>query len=121
MSSASFTTQRFYTCGVPGCKNKGTVGLPSNAAVKEEWYRILHLSRKSKSHRICLDHFDGRDIGISGTTLKRNVIPKRNLPLNSVSLHTTNTVLSFLTYFLSLFFYHLSFSFPDFFFFSLFL
>ena len=96
MASTSFTTKQTKPCGVPGCKNKGTVGLPSNAGVKEQWYQILHLSRKSKSHRICLDHFDGRDIGISGTTLKRNVIPKRNLPLNSVSLHTTNTVLSIL-------------------------
>ena len=73
---------RYHTCGVPGCENKGTFMLPPKEPIREDWYRILHLSRKSNSHRICGDHFDARDIGISGTKLRRNVKPTRNLPLN---------------------------------------
>ena len=92
---------RQYICGVPGCNNKGTFGVP-NGPLREDWYRILQLSRKSNSHRICADHFHGRDIGISGKKLRANVIPTRNLPLNLVSLHTTNTVFPILSSYLNL-------------------
>ena len=76
---------RYHTCGVPGCENKGTFMLPPKEPIREDWYRILHLSRKSNSHRVCGDHFDARDIGISGTKLRRNVKPTRNLPLDQNS------------------------------------
>ena len=94
---------RQYICGVPGCNNKGTFTLPTKGPVREDWYRILHLSRKSNSHRICGDHFDARDIGISGKKLRRtDVRPTRNLPLISVSLHATNTVFPILSSYLNL-------------------
>ena len=79
-----------HICGVPGCNNRGTITLPSSEPRREQWYQILQLSRNSSSHRICVEHFDGRDFGISGQKLRRNgnILPSRNLPLNSVGVHT---------------------------------
>ena len=71
-----------HTCGVPGCKNKGTLCLPPIGPLRDDWYRLLQLSTNSQSHRICGIHFDPCDLGKSGKKKRRDVKPTRNLPLN---------------------------------------
>ena len=71
-----------HTCGVPACKNKGTLCLPPIGPLRDDWYRLLQLSTNSQSHRICGIHFDPCDLGKSGKKKRRDVKPTRNLPLN---------------------------------------
>ena len=77
---------RPIVCGVPCCTNKGKFYLPKDPELREEWYRLLHLSRSSNNHRICDDHFDVRDIGYTGNRLRKNVKPSKNLPVSSQCL-----------------------------------
>ena len=71
---------REFVCGTPGCTNKGTVYLPKDLELRQEWYRVLNLSHDSNSHRICRAHFRDTDFTITGKRIRPNVIPSRNLP-----------------------------------------
>ena len=73
---------REYVCGVPSCTNKGTLNLPKDSELKEDWYRLLNLSRGSNSHRICRDHFCDSDFTYTGKKLRPNVKPSKNLPVS---------------------------------------
>ena len=99
-----------HICGVPGCKNKGTLHLPPIGPLRDDWYQILQLPTNSQSHRICAIHFDPGDLGKSGKKRRRDARPTRNLPLNSVSLFKQPTQF-FLSYLLNFPYLHISFLF----------